>query len=105
MGEPPVQRVVVLVAMEQEAAPFVREHALKRVKSPPWPAALPLVAFSGMIEARGGMEVVLVWAGQDKRFKVNNVGMTAAAVSAYASVLAFQPDLVISAGTGGGCEQ
>ena len=55
MGEPPVQRVVVLVAMEQEAAPFVREHALKRVKSPPWPAALPLVAFSGMIEARGGM--------------------------------------------------
>merc|ERR1711939_90959 len=47
--------------------------------------------------------VWLVWAGNDIRFNaVNNVGTTASAVSAYASIIEFQPDLVISAGTAGG---
>ena len=103
-GDNAVRRVVILVAMRQEAEPFVRAHGLQRMDAPsaPWPATLPLVAYRGVLRCADGLEVVLVWAGQDKRFKVNNVGTTAASISAYAAVLGFRPDLVVSAGTGGG---
>ena len=56
-------------------------------------------AFRGTV---GTIDVVLVWAGSDSRFGCNAVGTVPSAVSAYASVLAFQPDFVISAGTAGG---
>merc|ERR1719336_2354278 len=58
-----------------------------------------MVAYNGVV---GGVNTTVVWAGRDTRYKVNNVATTASAVSAYASILAFDPDLVISAGTAGG---
>ena len=47
------------------------------------------------------MNVKLVWAGHDKRYKVNNVATTVLHCC-YIAFEAFKPDLIISAGTAGG---
>ena len=87
------------MAMEQEAAPFIKQHNLKLIKHPPWNSNLPFVAYEGVV---GGMNVKLVWAGHDKRYKVNNVATTASTLSCYIAFEDFKPDLIISAGTAGG---
>ena len=48
-----------------------------------------------------GLDVVVVWAGRCHRYNVNNVATTAATVSAYASIVEFNPQVVLSAGTAG----
>jgi 5'-methylthioadenosine nucleosidase len=87
--------------MEQEAAPFIAKQGLRRLspEEVPWPDTLPFVAYKGDV---GGMEVVLVWAGKDERYGCNNVATTASTLSTYTAILAFSPQLVISAGTAGG---
>ena len=92
-----IRRVVVLFAMRQEASPFVEQHGFVRVA---WGArgAKQFRAFRGTV---GSTDVVLVWAGSN-RFGGNAVGTVPSAVSCYASVLEFEPHLVISAGTAGG---
>eukprot|EP00656_Telonema_subtile_P019758 TRINITY_DN20964_c0_g1_i1.p1 TRINITY_DN20964_c0_g1~~TRINITY_DN20964_c0_g1_i1.p1 ORF type:complete len:259 (-),score=40.90 TRINITY_DN20964_c0_g1_i1:259-1035(-) len=95
----PVQRIVVLVAMKEEAAPFLAKHNMQPMLEPPWPSSMPMRAYTGQVN---GCELILVWAGTDTRYAVNNVGTTASAVSAYASIIGFKPDIIISAGTAGG---
>eukprot|EP00944_MAST-04C_sp_MAST-4C-sp1_P010465 g10465.t1 len=95
----PIKHVVVLMAMEQEAQPFLSKHNFKLIDSPPWDNKLPFVAYEGDV---GKMKVTLVWAGQDKRYQVNNVATTASTLSCYVAIQAFEPDLIISAGTAGG---
>eukprot|EP00944_MAST-04C_sp_MAST-4C-sp1_P001412 g1412.t1 len=95
----PIKHVVVLMAMEQEAEPFISKHNFKPIDSPPWDKKLPFVAYEGRV---GKMKVTLVWAGQDKRYQVNNVATTASTLSCYVAIQAFKPDLIISAGTAGG---
>lgn len=94
-----IERVVILMAMEEEAHPFILKHNLKLIQNPPWNSQLPFLAYKGMV---GRMEVTLVWTGHDKRYKVNNVATTASTVSCYVSIEAFKPDIIISAGTAGG---
>lgn len=94
-----ISKVVVLVAMEQELKPFMEKHQLKQMEHTYWPKALPMVAYEGRINK---IDIHVVWAGKDKRFNANNVGTTASAISAYVAIQAFNPDLVISAGTAGG---
>jgi len=94
-----IKRIVILVAMEQEARPFIQTHNLQQIKPQPFEPGSPMLAYSAKIT---DCEVILVWNGRDKRFFVNNVATVAAAVSTYASISAFHPDLVISAGTAGG---
>ena len=96
---PMVECVVVLVAMEEEAMPFIIAHGLQRHRTSPFLPGAPMVAYSGVICST---RVHLVWSGKDMRFKCNNVATQASAVSTYASIAAFAPDLVISAGTAGG---
>ena len=50
--EPNVTRVLVLVAMEEEAAPFIEAHSLAPVPADeiPWHSGLPLVAYTGQVE-------------------------------------------------------
>ena len=98
---PKVKRVLVLMAMKQEASPFLAAHDLQP-STPSWPSRLPMQAYTGRL---GGADVTVVWAGHDVKYACNNVGTTSAAVSAYASILEFQPDVVISAGTAGGFRQ
>jgi 5'-methylthioadenosine nucleosidase len=94
-----VQSVTLIMAMEQEAAPIVARYSLKRADESFLPGA-PFVAWSGTAEK--GLKLNVVWCGYDKRFGVNNVATTAAAVATYASVVAFgKVDLIVSAGTAG----
>lgn len=98
-----VKRVVMIVAMEQEAEPFIQKHRLKRMAPSPFMAGMQMVCYSGHINNNANMKVFLVWTGRDQRYKVNNVATTAASVATYASIQAFHPvDLVLSAGTAGG---
>jgi 5'-methylthioadenosine nucleosidase len=104
-----IQRVVLVVAMEQEADPFIRTHGLERMKPSPFMPGMPMVCYTGHLRGdkhkSGGkrLQIFLVWTGRDERYKVNNVATTAASVATYASLAAFQPvDLVLSAGTAGG---
>ena len=63
-----------------------------------------MVAWQGTVA--GGLNLKVVWCGHDRRFGVNNVATTAAAVTTYAAVAAFgSPDLVMSVGTAGGFSQ
>eukprot|EP00211_Chloroparvula_japonica_P008156 CAMPEP_0119137568 /NCGR_PEP_ID=MMETSP1310-20130426/23877_1 /TAXON_ID=464262 /ORGANISM="Genus nov. species nov., Strain RCC2339" /LENGTH=311 /DNA_ID=CAMNT_0007128671 /DNA_START=80 /DNA_END=1012 /DNA_ORIENTATION=+ len=100
------KKVLVLVAMEQEAMPIINQYGLRRVEPSPFVAGAPMVAHRGWYDPNAGadsiMELFVTWAGHDPRFKSNNVGTVAASVSTYASVSLFKPDLVISAGTAGG---
>ena len=40
----PINNIVILMAMEQEAAPFIKQHNLKLIKHPPY-LNLPFVAY------------------------------------------------------------
>ena len=97
----PVRRVLIVVAMEQEVQPLVEHFGLPRLPHP-FLAGSPMVAWGGTLPDRQ-LELHIVWCGMDARYGNNNVGTAAAAVSTYASCVAFgAPDLVLSVGTAGG---
>ena len=97
---PLVRSVLLVIAMEQEAAPIISHFALKQLKHQFLPGS-PMVAWQGLIGR--DLTLRLVWSGRDARYNVNNVGTAAAAVATYAAVSAFGvPDLVLSVGTAGG---
>ncbi|CAE8583537.1 unnamed protein product, partial [Polarella glacialis] len=100
-----IQTVVIIVAMEQEAKPFIEQHGLTLnteddTSHHAFLPGVPFRAYSGFVS--GGLRCHLVWTGKDKRYSCNNVATTASAVACYAAVARFRPDLVISAGTAGG---
>ena len=92
-----LNKVVILFAMEQEAAPTIARLGLKPVGAfaPP----LACLAFEGEHE---GLAVAVVVNGTDAVFKTANVGTVAAALTAHAVCERLKPDLLISAGTAGG---
>lgn len=59
----------------------------------------PCVTYSGTYK---GLNVHVVWNGKDRETGVDNVGTVPASLATYLSLLAFKPDVVISAGTAGG---
>mmetsp|Transcript_30413 Transcript_30413/g.42090 ORF Transcript_30413/g.42090 Transcript_30413/m.42090 type:complete len:250 (-) Transcript_30413:99-848(-) len=91
--------ILVLIAMEAEAAPFVQH--LKLVKDEPSliPGPLPALSFSGTM---GNSKIIVVCNGKDAVHGVDSVGTVCAALTAYAAIQAVKPDLVINAGTAGG---
>lgn len=97
----PVRRVMIVIAMEQEALPIVTKFRLTEMKENSFLPGAPFKAWVGDV---GAIVLTVIWCGRDPRFGgVNNVATTAAAVATYASVAAFgKPDLLISAGTAGG---
>ena len=90
------------MAMREEAMPILDRFGLKLVDPPRFVDGAPFMAWMG---DAGAVRLCVCWCGHDKRFGVNNVATTAAAVAAYAAVAAFgAPDLMISAGTAGATE-
>jgi 5'-methylthioadenosine nucleosidase len=49
-----------------------------------------------------GLDVHVVWNGRDAEHGVDLVGTVPASLSTYLACQAFNPDLIISAGTAGG---
>ena len=95
--------VLLVVAMQQEAAPIIEAFSMRKLPHCFLPGAA-FVAWEGMI---GELTLRLVWCGRDVRYGGNNVGTTAAAVATYAALAAFintdsPPELVLSVGTAGG---
>ena len=97
-GEP-IRNVLILIAMEAEAAPFLSTLSLQKAD---WqhPGA-PCVIYSGMHK---GVIVSVCTNGLCSKHDntVNNVGTTPAAISAFLTISQLKPDLIINAGTAGG---
>lgn len=92
-----IRRVMLMVAMEEEAQPLV--EALKLQKRDQSLENLPTVIHEG--EHQGGY-VAVVSPGRDQSTGVNLIGTDAAALTTYLAARALQPDLIVSAGTCGG---
>lgn len=90
-----MESIVVVMAMEAEAEPFVARIG---ASESPVPTRLPLRAFVTVID---GCRVAAVVNGRHPRHGVDHIGTDAAAVTTSIALTNFTPDLVITAGTAG----
>ena len=93
-----LQHVVILMAMQGEASPFI-EHFQMPEHSSGLSPALPFRCFQKTI---GGIKVSLLTSGLDKQHQVDNIGCEPATLMAHEAINKLAPDLLISAGTAGG---
>ena len=100
----PVSWVVVVMAMEVEAAPLRRALDASPIANPSWAAALP-VRLAVAAAADGRPNVLLAVNGTDPRTGVPAIGTTAAALTTQVALNLDdipRPDLVLTVGTAGG---
>lgn len=94
----PIKRLLVVFAMEQEGQPLVDSLGLTRVSA--GLPGLPAIVHQG---THKDAEVTVIMAGTHPDHPgVQCVGTVPAAVTVYAAVHAYKPDLVLNAGTAGG---
>jgi len=91
--------VLIIVAMEAEAAPLVAELGLQQDSPSRIPPPATCVTFSGRVK---GLSVHIAVNGVCKDYGVDNVGSVPATLTSYLAIQEFKPDIVISAGTAGG---
>lgn len=96
---PGIQKVLVLIAMEQEAAPLIAGLGLVKDDPSRIPKPAPCLTYSG---SYAGIQILVVCNGKCRLHSVDNVGTVPAAVAAYLATQIFAPDLIINAGTAGG---
>lgn len=89
-------KILILVAMYQEAKPLVNELNLKETK--PFDEALPMRIFTNS----GKPEIILVISGTDPKHNADYIGTQAAAISAVMAIKTFNPDIILNIGTAGG---
>lgn len=103
MSEQPL--VVIVMAMEAEAAPLLASLGAARAEPPDWASSLPVRL---AVADHAGVDVVLVTNGTDPRTGVDCIGSTAAALATQVGLdhvrtaLDRRPDLVLTVGTAGG---
>jgi len=90
-----VKSVLVVMAMEAEATPFIDRIGAVRH---PVPSVLPVEVFGA---ESGRTRITVVVNGRHPRHRVDHIGTDAAALSTLVGVQHCAPDLVISAGTAG----
>ncbi|GHP04049.1 hypothetical protein PPROV_000280300 [Pycnococcus provasolii] len=95
----PVSSVLIVIAMEAEAAPIV-EH-LRLTPSDKMPS--PFKAFAGTFQ--GALNVTIVCPGPCPIHGVDAVGTEAASLATYIGVQTYEPGVVINAGTCGGFQK
>lgn len=98
----PIRRVAFLFALTDEGLDFARRLGLEdRGRLDP---ALPAHWWSGRVEGTDGaaIDVAAGFAGQDPDHRVDRIGTVAAALAGYKLCRAFEPDLLVNAGTCGG---
>ncbi|KAJ4783625.1 5'-methylthioadenosine/S-adenosylhomocysteine nucleosidase [Rhynchospora pubera] len=96
----PISTILIVIAMHTEAAPLVSKFEL--VEDPDksmFPKGVPWVRYRGKYK---DLDINLVWPGKDPALGVDSVGTVSASLVTYASIQAFNPDIVINAGTAGG---
>ncbi|MGQ3888539.1 hypothetical protein ACQUW5_05845 [Legionella sp. CNM-1927-20] len=94
------QRILLVVAMDAEAAPIIKTLKLKPFSRPF--TQLPIKSYFGKFKH---LEIFLLINGQDPMYKVQNIGTQAATLTTYVGIKSFHPDLVISIGTAGGIKE
>jgi len=94
----PIERVAILMAMTEEAAPVIKTLKLAPCELNLNPA-LGLVSFTGFI---ANQQIYLIINGRDPDHHVARVGTEAATLCAYEVITRLKPDTLISAGTAGG---
>jgi 5'-methylthioadenosine nucleosidase len=97
-----VRTVLVVMAMDVEAAPVRAALGTRPLARPDWVGPMP---FSWWEAERSGGRVVLSVNGRDPRHGVDAIGTEAAALATFAAARAVAPDLVVSAGTAGGWQR
>ena len=97
------ERVVIVMAMEAEAAPLRAALGAQPLESPAWAANLPC-RLSHAPRTAGRPDVVLAVNGPDPIYGVDSIGSTAAALTTHVALNLEReaPDLVLSVGTAGG---
>lgn len=98
MAQNPIKNVVILMAMQGEAEPFINHFQL--VEKPDcFAAALPFRCFQKQVDS---LLVTVVTSGVDATHGVDNIGCEPATLMAHESISKLHPDLLINAGTAGG---
>ncbi|KAK3288813.1 hypothetical protein CYMTET_3724 [Cymbomonas tetramitiformis] len=95
----PIQEILIIIAMEAEAMPFIEHLKLEKAEPTKLPAQLPCTAYAGKV---GDLKITVVTNGKDRTHGVDSVGTVSAAITAFAAVQAYKADLIINAGTAGG---
>lgn len=91
-----IERVLLVVAMEAEAAPLLDELGADELPATP---PLPLRTYQSDME---GLSVRIVVNGKDPRYGADSIGTVSAALTTQVALSAWTPDLVVSVGTAGG---
>lgn len=86
----------IVMAMMAEAQPLCQALCAREIAGDDF---LPTRTFEAEIAE---IRTIITVNGIDPRFKVDSIGKETAALTTYALIRRFQPDLVISAGTAGG---
>lgn len=93
-----MQKISFVVAMEQEAASLIQRLDLKKIVPNPKYEKLQFVFYRGNYK---DLDITITTPGRDPRYNVDSIGTEPAAVAAFATIMEFQPDLLINAGTAG----
>ena len=97
-----VQTILIVMAMEAEAKPFIEHMKLERNEGV-LHKHLACELYSGEFTTEAGSaKIHLVLNGKCPLYGVDIVGTVGAALSTFSAVQALEPDLVINAGTCGG---
>ena len=93
-----IQRLVIIMAMEDEARLIINSLQMKPFHSD-FVDEIPMQFYQCQTKS---LEITLVVSGKDERYQVDNIGTEAACLATYVAIKNFKPDLIISAGTAGG---
>jgi nucleoside phosphorylase len=94
-----MDRILVIVAMEAEAAPLVAALDAAEIDRHP---TLPMRTYATSV---GSASVRIVVNGKDPRYGADGIGTIPAALTTHVAVESWLPDLVISVGTAGGWQR
>lgn len=97
----PIERVVIIMAMKQEAQPLLEEYSFYKLPKI-FDKELPMEAYHIDKE---GIDITVLLNGKDRDFHLDSVATQPATLAAYLAVQFFKPDLIINAGTAGGFVQ
>jgi len=96
----PIQKVMLVIAMDAEAEPIISSLKLHKLTHP-----FSDMPMQGYVGNYGHFSIFLITNGQDPGLKISNVGTQAATLTTYIGIQYFHPDLIINIGTAGGVEQ
>ena len=91
------KKILIVVAMQNTADPIINHFHL--TQDHVLPANLPMLSYKGKYK---NLDLYLIENGIDPVTKVPNVGTQASVLTTYLGIEHYHPDIIITAGTGGG---